>query len=460
MIMKNIRRRLLSSVCVFALIANAFAIAGMAQTQGEIIVGITDPRGTIVLGANVIVTNTASGAARMVTSNDAGIYRIPALPPAIYSLRIDKGGFRSAERSGIQVQAGQAVRLDVALEVGTITETIDITAVDQADGANSSMIKGARIGGGSAFQFFSQEMSFDNNLTAGEPFSADVVSETTQTLADGTRIIQSFAGRIYRDSQGRTRTERAFRMGGTSESIQTIAIYDPVGGASYNLDPETRIAQKTEVPVRVAPPRPPAGSEVMPGLAIRRFSPPYPPIAKAARASGTVLVQILISETGEVVNAAIISGHQLLRGVALQAAHQWKFSPTMLSGRPIKIGGLLRFNFKLIAGDISAAQDARSATRDMVDAERLNNQLIEGIECNGERKITTIPVGAIGNDRPFETVSETWYSPVLGMMILSKRSDPRFGESTYRVTNINRSEPEASLFQVPADFTIKEGIKH
>ena len=65
-----------------------------------------------------------------------------------------------------------------------------------------------------------------------------------------------------------------------------------------------------------------------------------------------------------------------------------------------------------------------------------------------------MPAGAIGNERPIESVNETWYSPELQMMILSKRSDPRFGESTYRVTNIVRSEPESALFQIPSEYTI------
>jgi TonB family protein len=473
-IMKSMGRRLLSSICAFALIANG--IGGMAQTQGEITGVITDSRGAGIRGANVIVTNTTTGATRTVTSNDAGVYRFSALLPAIYTLRIDKPGFRTARRSGIQVQVEQGVRLDVTLEIGAITESIDVTAVDPAgdtsrasNGGKGSSVKSAWIGGSIAFQFFSQEMSFDNNLVIGAPFSANVSSETIQTLADGTRIVQSFAGRIYRDSQGRTRNERAFQMGGTSESIQTVTIYDPVGGASYILDPETRTAHKTDVPVKNrAHPRPPLSEapkqgnvlgEVTPGLAIKKVRPLYPSIAKAARASGTVSVEILISETGDVRKAAVLSGHPLLREAALQATRQWRFSPTTLSGNPVEIQGVLQFNFKLINEELSPAQDARSDTKYAINTEQLNNQLVEGIECEGTRNVTTIAVGAIGNDRPIETVSETWYSPELSMTILSKRSDPRFGESTYRVTNINRGEPESALFQIPPDYTIKEAVK-
>src|SRR5262249_57801293 len=64
----------------------------------------------------------------------------------------------------------------------------------------------------------------------------------------------------------------------------------------------------------------------------KKAKPPYPAIAKNARASGAVQVQILISETGEVIDATVIAGHPVLRDAALQAARQWVFKPTELSG--------------------------------------------------------------------------------------------------------------------------------
>src|SRR5262245_1059844 len=86
---------------------------------------------------------------------------------------------------------------------------------------------------------------------------------------------------------------------------------------------------------------------VLQGNAIKKVQPPYPPIAKAARASGPVQVQITISEAGEVIEASVISGHALLRDAALQAARQWLFVPTELSGVPVKVQGILTFNFTL-----------------------------------------------------------------------------------------------------------------
>jgi protein TonB len=84
---------------------------------------------------------------------------------------------------------------------------------------------------------------------------------------------------------------------------------------------------------------------VLNGKAISLPKPPYPPIAKAAHASGTVVVQVLIDENGAVVSAHAVSGHPLLQAVAVNAAKQARFSPTKLSGQPVKVTGVIQYNF-------------------------------------------------------------------------------------------------------------------
>jgi hypothetical protein len=88
--------------------------------------------------------------------------------------------------------------------------------------------------------------------------------------------------------------------------------------------------------------------------------------------------------------------------------------------------------------------------------ESLPPQMMEGVWAEGTRITRTIPVGAMGNDRELKIVSETWYSKDLQMVIMSKHSDPRMGESAFRLTNIQRAEPDATLFQVPAGYKISE----
>ena len=86
--------------------------------------------------------------------------------------------------------------------------------------------------------------------------------------------------------------------------------------------------------------------------------------------------------------------------------------------------------------------------------EQLGVQNIEGVDAEGTRTVTTIPAGDIGNERPIEIVYERWYSRELQMVVMSKQSDPRFGEQTYRITNLVRSEPDPSLFAVPTGYRV------
>jgi len=88
--------------------------------------------------------------------------------------------------------------------------------------------------------------------------------------------------------------------------------------------------------------------------------------------------------------------------------------------------------------------------------ESLGQQLIEGVLCEGRRATITIPAGAAGNELPINIVNEQWYSPELQVYVLTKQSDPRSGETIYRLTNINRGEPDRALFEVPADYTIND----
>jgi len=96
---------------------------------------------------------------------------------------------------------------------------------------------------------------------------------------------------------------------------------------------------------RPTPPRAPISGGVLNGKAISLPKPAYPPIARAAHASGTVVVQVTIDENGSVIAAHAVSGHPLLQGAAVGAARQARFSPTKLSGQPVKVTGVIQYNF-------------------------------------------------------------------------------------------------------------------
>ena len=108
-------------------------------------------------------------------------------------------------------------------------------------------------------------------------------------------------------------------------------------------------------------------------------------------------------------------------------------------------------------GDRAWKHFERTGESDMIKTESLGTQVIEGVSAEGTRTTRTIPVDRIGNEKPITIVSEVWYSPDLQLVVMTRRSDPRFGETIYKLTNVQRAEPSASLFQVPADFTVQEG---
>ncbi len=87
----------------------------------------------------------------------------------------------------------------------------------------------------------------------------------------------------------------------------------------------------------------------------------------------------------------------------------------------------------------------------------LGMQTINGISAQGARFTKTIPAGQMGNDKPIVITSERWYSPDLQIVVKTARNDPRFGETTYTLTNIQKQEPAAALFTVPADYTVTQG---
>jgi len=89
--------------------------------------------------------------------------------------------------------------------------------------------------------------------------------------------------------------------------------------------------------------------------------------------------------------------------------------------------------------------------------EDLGKMYIEGVQAQGTRTTTTISAGDIGNERPINIVDEQWYSPDLQMTVMTKHSDPRTGDTTFALKNINRSSPPPTLFEVPSDYTVRTG---
>jgi TonB family protein len=255
------------------------------------------------------------------------------------------------------------------------------------------------------FVFLATEMNFGGKVIKGAPYSAQAVTESVQTLCDGNRIVNKSTAAIFRDSEGRTRREQTLRAVGAfangGEPPQIIFITDPVAGTSYTLEPRTRTARQ------------------MPPMNFR--------------------FQVKAPAPGEEKTANVVMPPPADR---------------VESGRfQVDRGQMGRAEMEIKAS--ADQQFVWGWQRHAGVSESLGKQNVEGVEAEGTRSTTTIPAGEIGNERPIEIVNESWYSPELQTMVMTRHSDPRLGESTYRLTNIDRSEPAKSLFEVPADYTLK-----
>jgi hypothetical protein len=120
---------------------------------------------------------------------------------------------------------------------------------------------------------------------------------------------------------------------------------------------------------------------------------------------------------------------------------------------------------KMVAHNHTDGADAKGGHGRAFAAERqkettttsLGTQTINGVSAEGTRITRTIPAGEIGNQKPIVITVEKWYSADLQETVMTKRSDPRMGDTVFQLTNIQRTEPAATLFQVPADYTVKQG---
>ncbi|HEU4510394.1 MAG TPA: hypothetical protein VFR78_19320 [Pyrinomonadaceae bacterium] len=264
--------------------------------------------------------------------------------------------------------------------------------------------------------------SFTGKIVKGAPYSGEAVTETIQTLSDGNRIVNKFTSSVYRDSEGRTRREQSLKglgvLGSGDEPLQTIFIHDPVAHVTYSLDSKSRVAHKS-TPFRFELSRPGVGIGQSQGFAFKLG------LGEAA-ASGNV---VMTAPPDAPVDAARVPPP----GVE-------HFTMRTEGG----VGGTYAFR--------TSKADANAVT------EQLGKQMIEGVEAEGTRTTVTIPAGEIGNERPIQILSERWYSPELQLVVMTRHSDPRFGETTYKLTNISRTEPAKTLFEVPSDYTIKTNV--
>lgn len=261
-----------------------------------------------------------------------------------------------------------------------------------------------------------ETMPFESKVVKGLPYSADAVSEFTQILSDGNRIQRKSESQIYRDSEGRTRREFSPLMIGMVPGLpdlgKSIQIVDPVGGLTLMVDPKARTVTRMPTPQVVA------GSPM--GLTITKIDGAEMKVSTSVdNQNGVTRIVTRRLEGNGSVNTEDV--------------------------KEIRTGEARQFAF--------IAADEKN-----IRTEKLGKQTIEGVEAEGTRTVETIPAGQVGNEKPIEIVNERWYSNELQLVILTRHSDPRFGENVYRVINLSRSEPDAGLFIAPTDYKVTEGM--
>lgn len=258
------------------------------------------------------------------------------------------------------------------------------------------------------------------------PFSADAVSESVQTLADGNRIVRSSTSKLYRNSEGSFRREMTGGSGGVLGSLftvgQGVTIMDRAGGYRYMIDPNLKTTRQVMLTPR-------ADVKVISGLDEK--------IKSELKAAG-----IATAGTG----TTTIEGSVLSDKLKAEIRSAATAAPAIAARAMTVVGDGLAPVAMGFGTGTSSKWESRT--------EELGTQNIEGVDAEGSRTITTIPEGAIGNERPIEITYEKWYSRELQLVVMSKHNDPRFGEQTYRLTNIVRSEPDPSLFSPPHGYRL------
>jgi hypothetical protein len=184
------------------------------------------------------------------------------------------------------------------------------------------------------------------------------------------------------------------------ESPGQIMIWDSAAGTSYVLDQSSQTAQKMQMAVNYV---------------FKKTASDGPPDPATFRS-------FHFSDGG----TTTMSDHMIvLKGMEAQAIADGK-------------------------GQVRKLAAPKNATK-----ETLSSQIMEGVTCEGVRLTSTIEAGAIGNDRPIQSIEERWYSPDLQVSLLVRKSDPRTGEDTVRLTNVRRLEPDPGLFTVPPSYQLK-----
>jgi hypothetical protein len=267
------------------------------------------------------------------------------------------------------------------------------------------------------------------------PYSAQMVNERQQNLADGNQIAERHTTMAYRDSAGRTRQE----VLGAKGELKVITIHDPVAGVTWILKPQDRTATKI------------ARLGEAERQAIRKA-------AEAGRKAGEMAraqverrklddgsEEVIVKRVARAGDGAEANQH-IREDVRIQVSRALEENSSALRDVQARLAPLTAGAF----GDMKWASKATT--------KELGTRDFNGIKAEGKLRSYEIPAGEIGNRNAIVVSDETWYAPDLQVTVYTKHSDPRSGDTVFRLDSLKREEPAASLFSVPSDYTVKDPL--
>ncbi|HUP98621.1 MAG TPA: hypothetical protein VM073_11795 [Usitatibacter sp.] len=324
-------------------------------------------------------------------------------------------------------------------------------------------------------------------LVKGAPYSAQVITETNQALADGNMISRKKQGAIYRDAEGRTRQEQP---GDGKEP--TVFISDPVEGRQYILTPGGKKAishplvnfdsgsqfasevtrdERQVVTVGGREVRVENGKVFVDGKAVKLNKVDMVAGGKAIRVEdGKIYVDgKLVGESGGSGSKVIVSTtdagdgtrREEIRVQVVRAGDDVVIPMPPLPPRPPHPPGAVAVPIPPVPPlppmpGVSTFRFESTAKLGKGVTTNLGTKDFDGVKAEGKSTVWTIAAGEIGNRNAINVTSESWYAPELQATVYSRYNDPRTGETVYRLAGIRRGEPPADLFKVPPEYLVKK----